>query len=250
MIGGSFIINDPIDFLLQSLGNHEFDDGVDGLQPFVEKANFPVLAANIDTTQEPRLDGKIPKSVVVTVGGRKIGIIGYLTQETSYISSPEGVKIFDEVQGVKDEAAKLKSQGINILIAVGHAGYLMDMEIAEKVPDIDVVVGGHTNTFLWNGKLFIIFPWSIKFGFSNDESAAGPPPSSEEPQGAYPTMVKQPSGRMVPVVQAYAFGKYLGNLSVSFDINGEVVATSGQPILMDNSIPQGLNDGNYFNCFC
>jgi 5'-nucleotidase len=38
--------------------------------------------------------------------------------------------------------------GVNILIAVGHASYLKDMEIAGKVPDIDVVVGGHTNTFL------------------------------------------------------------------------------------------------------
>ena len=68
-----------------------------------------------------------------------------------YISSPEGVVIFDEVQGVKDEADRLKQRGVDILIAVGHAGYLKDLEIAEKVPDIDVVVGGHTNTFLWNG---------------------------------------------------------------------------------------------------
>ena len=52
---------------------------------------------------------------------------------------------------MRDEAERLKQQGVNILIAVGHAGYLKDMEIAEKVPDIDVVVGGHTNTFLWNG---------------------------------------------------------------------------------------------------
>ena len=55
------------------------------------------------------------------------------------------------MRGVRDEAERLKQQGVNILIAVGHAGYLKDMEIAEKVPDIDVVVGGHTNTFLWNG---------------------------------------------------------------------------------------------------
>ena len=61
------------------------------------------------------------------------------------------MKILDEVKGVRDEAERLKQQGVNILIAVGHAGYLKDMEIAEKVPDIDVVVGGHTNTFLWNG---------------------------------------------------------------------------------------------------
>ncbi|XP_046636634.1 snake venom 5'-nucleotidase-like isoform X3 [Daphnia pulicaria] len=199
-----------------SLGNHEFDDGVDGLLPFVEAANHPVMAANIDTSGEPRLDGKIPKSKVVQVDGRKVGIIGYLTPETSYMSSTDGVRIFDEVEGVRQEAERLKKEGVNILIAVGHAGYHKDMQIAEQVPDIDLVVGGHTNTFLWNG----------------------PAPSSEEPTGSYPTLVKQPSGRSVPVVQAFAFGKYLGNLMMTFNDDGEVIATAGLPILMDKSVPR------------
>lgn len=78
-----------------------------------------------------------------------------------YISSAGRVNIFDEVQGVRDEAERLKKSGVNILIAVGHAGYLKDMEIAAKVPDIDVVVGGHTNTFLWNGnaQLYSLIYW-------------------------------------------------------------------------------------------
>ena len=52
---------------------------------------------------------------------------------------------------MRKEAERLKKQGVNILIAVGHAGFIKDQEIAENVPDIDVVVGGHTNTFLWTG---------------------------------------------------------------------------------------------------
>jgi 5'-nucleotidase len=52
-------------------------------------------------------------------------------------------------------------------------------------------------------------------------------------------MVKQASGKMVPVVQAYAFGKYLGNLMVTFNDQGEVIASSGLPIVMDNQIVQG-----------
>lgn len=71
-------------------------------------------------------------------------------------------------------------------------------------------------------------------------SIQGPAPSIEEPQGPYPTMVKQPSGRQVPVVQAYAFGKYLGNLMVTFNDDGEVIATAGLPILMDKNVPQGM----------
>jgi hypothetical protein len=69
--------------LPQSLGNHEFDDGIEGLVPFVEAANHPVLAANIDTTKEDRVHGKIPKSVVINVAGRDVGIIGFLTAETT-----------------------------------------------------------------------------------------------------------------------------------------------------------------------
>lgn len=53
-------------------------------------------------------------------------------------------------------------------------------------------------------------------------------------------MVVQPSGRKVPVVQAYAFGKYIGNLEITFDDDGEVIEAFGQPIILDNSVAQGM----------
>lgn len=52
-------------------------------------------------------------------------------------------------------------------------------------------------------------------------------------------MVRSDDGRDVPVVQAYAFGKYLGHLKVTFDQAGNVVEAKGNPILMDSSIPEG-----------
>ena len=64
------------------MGNHEFDDGIEGLVPFLENATFPVLAANINDTLEPTMQNKYQKSIIVMKGGRKIGIIGYLTTET------------------------------------------------------------------------------------------------------------------------------------------------------------------------
>lgn len=73
----------------------------------------------------------------------------------------------------------------------------------------------------------------------------GKPPDVEIPLGPYPVMVTQPSGRLVPVVQAYAFTKYLGKLDVTFDSNGEVVEASGNPILLDHKIqedPEVLKD--------
>ena len=60
-------------------------------------------------------------------------------------------------------------------------------------------------------------------------------------------MVKSDDGRNVPVVQAYAFGKYLGYLKVTFDEAGNVVTAVGNPILMDSSIPQGRLKQQYLN---
>lgn len=69
--------------------------------------------------------------------------------------------------------------------------------------------------------------------------SVGTPPSTEVPAGPYPFMVQSDDGRQVPVVQAYAFGKYLGFLKVTFDSSGNVVKSSGNPILLDNSTAPG-----------
>lgn len=200
-----------------SLGNHEFDDGVEGIVPFLEQVPFPVLAANLDDTLQPSIQGKYQKSTVIELSGRKIGIVGYLTVETLMIANPGRIDIGDEVVAVRKEARRLRrEEGVNIIIALGHAGFAKDRTIAEEVEEVDVVVGGHTNTFLYSGKS----------------------PSTEEKMGDYPWVVTQRSGKQVPVVQAYAFGKYLGKLTLSFDERGEVVSWSGNPILLDGTIPQ------------
>ncbi|XP_064119251.1 snake venom 5'-nucleotidase-like [Macrobrachium nipponense] len=199
-----------------ALGNHEFDDGISGVVPFLEKVTFPILGANIDDTKEPSIQGKYQKSVVVEKGGRKIGIVGYLTTETLVISSPGKLDITDEVKAVREEAKRLKSQGVDIIIALGHAGYRKDIMIAQEVGEVDVVVGGHTNTFLYTGK----------------------DPSTEMSVDQYPFIATQSSGKKVPVVQAYAYGKYIGRLDLTFNNAGEVTSWGGNPILLDNSIEQ------------
>lgn len=73
-----------------------------------------------------------------------------------------------------------------------YPGYTKDKEIADKVVGLDIVVGGHTNTFLYTGT----------------------PPSNESPMGSYPTVINPGynSSRQVLVVQDFYFGKYLGDL--------------------------------------
>ena len=67
-----------LDYDAMTIGNHEFDDGVDGYYPFVDdtKAFIPTVCCNIDVSNEPKLRGKIKKSIVMEVDNQKIGIIG------------------------------------------------------------------------------------------------------------------------------------------------------------------------------
>lgn len=61
------------------------------------------------------------------------------------------LKFIDEIEALTKEATRLHNEGIKIIIAVGHSGYDVDMEIAAKVPYLDVIVGGHSHTFLYSG---------------------------------------------------------------------------------------------------
>lgn len=89
----------------------------------------------------------------------------------------------------------MKSEGINIIIALGHSGYKEDQNIAKDCPEVDIVIGGHSHSFL----------------FAGENPPKGQPETIE---GPYPTFVTQKSGKRVPVVQAYAFTKYLGHIDV------------------------------------
>ncbi|XP_029705660.1 5'-nucleotidase-like [Takifugu rubripes] len=203
-----------------AIGNHEFDNGVDGLMaPFMEDVRFAVLSANIrpDETLAATFGASCLPYKIFTVGGEKVGVVGYTSQETPALSRPgPHLKFEDEVTSLQLQVDKLQTMGVNKIVALGHSGFLVDQDIARKVRGVDVVVGGHTNTFLFTGT----------------------PPSNEIPAGPYPFMVESDDGRQVPVVQAYAYGKYLGYLKVTFDPEGNVVSSTGNPILLNSSIPQ------------
>jgi len=66
-----------------------------------------------------------------------------------------------------------------------------------------------------------------------------PIPDNDIPLGMYPTIVTQKSGKKVPVVQAYAFTKYIGRLLLSFDDNGDLTSIEGRPLLLDKTVPEG-----------
>ncbi len=194
-----------------TVGNHEFDDGEGPLAAFLDKAQFPVVTANLVIDDQSKLGNRIKKSIVLTIGGQKIGIVGAVTTETPELASPgPHVKITDDAAAISAEVDALKSQGVNKIIALTHVGYPRDVEKIAKIAGVSVVVGGHSHTLLSN----------------TDPKAAGP----------YPTMVDNPAGYKVPVVQAASYSKYLGDLVVTFDDNGAVKEAKGDPILLDSSI--------------
>ncbi|MGR3514843.1 MAG: bifunctional metallophosphatase/5'-nucleotidase [Paracoccaceae bacterium] len=191
-----------------AVGNHEFNHGPESLASFVEKAEFPVLMSNADLSSEPTLKDLVLKSTVVEKAGEKIGLIGVTPRNNDELSSPgPNITFTDPSPAIQAEVDAMTADGINKIIVLSHSGYPTDNVIALNTTGIDLIVGGHSNTFLSN----------------TDEDADGP----------YPDVVND-----VPIVQAYAYGKYLGELEIVFDDDGSVVSATGEPILLDASVPE------------
>ena len=139
------------------------------------------------------------------------------------LANTGALKFHDETETVRTEAAKLKADGVDIIIVLSHSGLDVDEEIARNCgPDVDVIVGGHTHTFLFTGSNL---------------------PGPETPAGEYPTLVTQDSGHVVYVVQASAYTKYLGDITFYFDEQGEVLSYEGAPIYLDSSVEPGEQRG-------
>jgi 5'-nucleotidase len=191
-----------------TVGNHEFDDGPEVLKGFTEAVDFPILMSNADISGEPVLADAIQKSVVIEKDGEKIGLIGLTPVDTHELSSPGPNIVFTQpADAVAAEVERLQAEGINKIVVLSHSGLNVDKAVAEAVPEIDVIVGGHDNSLLSN----------------TIEGAKGP----------YPVMVGNTA-----IVQAYAYGKFLGELNVTFDDAGNIVEASGEPVLLDAEVAE------------
>ncbi|GLO70839.1 multifunctional 2',3'-cyclic-nucleotide 2'-phosphodiesterase/5'-nucleotidase/3'-nucleotidase [Phaeobacter inhibens] len=191
-----------------TVGNHEFDDGPEVLRGFMDSVQFPVLMSNADVSGEPALADVLKKSTVIERGGEKIGLIGLTPEDTPDLASPgKNITFTNPVDAVQGEVDRLTAEGVNKIIVLSHSGYAVDQRVAAGTTGVDVIVGGHSNTYLSN----------------ISDKAAGP----------YPTMVND-----VAIVQAYAYGKFLGELNVTFDDAGNVVEAVGEPLIMDGTVTE------------
>ncbi|MFN9888024.1 MAG: bifunctional metallophosphatase/5'-nucleotidase [Pseudanabaena sp.] len=193
-----------------TIGNHEFDRGQQVLANFITKAKFPIISANLDIASSSPLYGKVRPWHILDMKGEKIGIFGLTTTDTEILSSVgDGVKFTDPIAAARTSVQNLKQQGINKIIALTHIGFENDVVLAQKVPDIDIIIGAHSHT------------------------PVGNIPNANHP---YPLVQKNGKKESVLVVTDWEWGKYLGDLSVSFDRAGKLIAWAGKPHAIDASI--------------
>jgi 5'-nucleotidase/UDP-sugar diphosphatase len=191
-----------------TVGNHEFDDGPEVLRGFMDAVDFPVLMSNADVSGEELLAGTLAKSTVIERGGEKLGLIGLTPQDTDELASPGPNITFSEpVAAVQGEVDRLTEMGVNKIIVLSHSGFVVDKAVAAATTGVDVIVGGHSNTLLSN--------------------------TQERAVDIYPVMVGETA-----IVQAYAYGKFLGELNVTFNDAGEIVEAKGEPLIMDGSVTE------------
>ena len=139
-----------------TLGNHEFDDGIEHLGRRLAGLKCPVVCSNYDFSQF-ELDKYVKPYVVLKRGGMRIGIFGMLTDITKVVERTIADRLpkFDDVETADRWASYLKNEKkCDIVIALTHLGMenedFMDQDLVRATRNIDLVVGGHSHTFIKN----------------------------------------------------------------------------------------------------
>lgn len=134
-----------------TLGNHEFDYGLDTLAMFLRLASFPVVSCNYDVKDTP-LEGLVQPFAIFERGGLKIAVVGFGVSPESLIlmSNFEPVKYLDPIERGNYYADSLRNAGVDYIIALSHLGYFTDgrandSTLAAKSKNIDIILGGHTH---------------------------------------------------------------------------------------------------------
>lgn len=163
-------VMNAIGYNAMTLGNHDFNYGQEALLERMADAKFPFLAANVTTEAGEVLTYS---ALVQDFGGVRVGVIGVSSLETPVTTHPNnvvGLVFHDPIQTVKQLAERLRPD-VDVLIALTHIGYLEDLKLAEAVPELDVIVGGHSHTELQEavevGGVIIVqsHEWARNLGF-------------------------------------------------------------------------------------
>ena len=152
-----FNLMNKLNYDAATLGNHDFDNGLEGLLAQLPNANFKILSANYDFSNTI-MDGFVEPYKIFAIDGLKIGVFGLgiklqglvtrqLYQETKYLNP---------IEIAQDMSVLLKQkEHCDLVICLSHLGYgyenkqrPSDLQLAKKTENIDLIIGGHTHTFL------------------------------------------------------------------------------------------------------
>lgn len=140
-----------------TLGNHEFDYGLDNLESLIDYANFDIVDANVSRKDDDKL--LVPPYKIFKLPNKlKVAVFGLTTPESAYKVRPSmvaNVNFLDPIETARQMVKKLRSK-CDVLIALTHLGIeknadVTSIRLAAEVPGIDLIVDGHSHTFLSEG---------------------------------------------------------------------------------------------------
>lgn len=197
LFGGEveFKVMSAMGYDVATLGNHEFDNGVDGLVKQMPHAGFEFVCANYETAGSP-LEPHVKPYTTRQYGDLKVGIFGLGIELDGLVlkSAHQGVSYKDPIIVARQMVDQLRGEGCQFVICLSHLGYryrndkVGDVNLAAEVSGIDLVLGGHTHTFM-------------------DE----------------PDIVKDSENIPTMIQQVGCFGVRLGRINVNFDANRQSI---------------------------
>ena len=184
-----------------TIGNHDFDNGIDGLDKQLPNAKFDIISSNYDF-KNTILESKISNYKIYNKSGVKIGVFGLGIELEGLVSKDlyKETKYMDPIEKANDTAKKLKeTENCDLVICLSHLGYkyekfpnkVSDLNLAKSTKNIDLIIGGHTHTFMNK-------PVVVKNNIEND----------------------------VLINQVGCFGLYLGRIDFSFDNDNNKIFNS------------------------
>lgn len=210
-------------FDIFALGNHEFDNGDQGLADFLDflgsdpsTCETTTVAANVVPAEGTPLfptsgDVAFEPYEIIEYGDEQVAYVGIdIAGKTQNSSSPlETTQFLDEVETAQAVVDELTADGIDKIVLVTHIGLDNDLDLASMVSGVDVIVGGDSHTLLGD---------FADLGLNT--------------AGEYPIRTVNADGDPVCVVQAWEFSAVVGELQVSFDADGVVNNCAGTPHLI------------------
>ena len=205
-----------------TLGNHEFDLGNGPLNEYAAKVNYPIVAANLVKSSSSALkdNQNIHEYIIKEINGESVGIFGLVLDNMHDISSPDKDTQFQPmIASAQRTVDALKKKGANKIIMVTHIGLQSDQAVAKAVNGIDLIVGGHSQTFL---------------GDMDELKSIGYTAHNQNPSddNTYAQMVTNPDGGKTCIVQAGEWAKGYGLVNVSLSKEGTITKCEGRNTLM------------------